>query len=113
PDGTRARSLQRESAWEIIDAFENLPRPGPLTAAAEAGRLSNYPVDRLRAASRRSTSRRETGAGQEEGTAAKVDADFDMLLEDLTDFLNSNEYLKAFLQDSLRRSRTLDRKSVV
>src|SRR5690606_28859701 len=68
---------------------------------------SIYPVDLLRAASRRIASRRDAGSAQEEGAAAKVDADFDMLLEDLTDFLNSNEYLKAFLQDSLRRSRTL------
>ena len=28
-------------------------------------------------------------------------------MTDLTEFLNSNEYLKAFLEDSLRRSRTL------
>jgi len=107
PDGTLAPSLEHESPWEIIEAFENLSMTAPLKEAAEDGRLSIYPVDLLRAASRRITSRRETGAGQEEGTAAKVDADFDMLLEDLTDFLNSNEYLKAFLQDSLRRSRTL------
>src|SRR5690606_3185280 len=106
PDGTLAPSLEHESPWEIIEAFENLAMTAPLKEAAEDGRLSIYPVDLLRAASRRITSRREGGAPQDEG-AAKVDADFDMLLEDLTDFLNSNEYLKAFLQDSLRRSRTL------
>ena len=107
PDGTLAPSLEHESPWEIIEAFENLSMTAPLKEAAEDGRLSIYPVDLLRAASRRIASRREAGAGQEEDGVAKVDADFDMLLEDLTDFLNSNEYLKAFLQDSLRRSRTL------
>src|SRR5690606_37574539 len=50
---------------------------------------------------------REGGTTQAESGETKVDADFDLLLEDLTDYLNSNEYLKAFLQDSLRRSRTL------
>src|SRR5690606_11249631 len=108
PDGTLAPSLEHESPWEIIEAFENLSMTAPLKEAAEDGRLSIYPVDLLRAASRRIANRREAGSGQEaEGSAAKVDADFDMLLEDLTDFLNSNDYLKAFLQDSLRRSRTL------
>ncbi|HEX6996491.1 MAG TPA: dynamin family protein [Gammaproteobacteria bacterium] len=107
PDGTLAPSLEHESPWEIIEAFENLSMTAPLKEAAEDGRLSIYPVDLLRAASRRITSRRETSSGQDDGAPTKVDADFDMLLEDLTDFLNSNEYLKAFLQDSLRRSRTL------
>lgn len=108
PDGTLAPSLEHESPWEIIEAFENLSMSAPLKEAAEDGRLSIYPVDLLRAASRRITSRREEGSGQDQDSAvAKSDADFDLLLEDLTDYLNSNEYLKAFLQDSLRRSRTL------
>jgi GTPase SAR1 family protein len=108
PDGTLTPSLEHESPWEIIEAFENLSMTAPLKEAAEDGRLSIYPVDLLRAASRRIVNRREAGSGQEaDGVPAKVDADFDMLLEDLTDFLNSNEYLKAFLHDSLRRSRTL------
>src|SRR5690606_34549861 len=108
PDGTLTPSLEHESPWEIIEAFENLSMTAPLKEAAEDGRLSIYPVDLLRAASRRIVDRRESGSGPEvESVPAKVDADFDMLLEDLTDFLNSNEYLKAFLHDSLRRSRTL------
>ena len=106
PDGTLAPSLEHESPWEIIEAFENLSMSAPLKEAAEDGRLSIYPVDLLRAASRRIMSRREDGAAQPDGET-KVDADFDLLLEDLTDYLNSNEYLKAFLRDSLRRSRTL------
>ncbi len=107
PDGTLAPSLEHESPWEIIEAFENLSMSAPLKEAAEDGRLSIYPVDLLRAASRRIVSRREGGTTQAESGETKVDADFDLLLEDLTDYLNSNEYLKAFLQDSLRRSRTL------
>ncbi|MGB7215115.1 MAG: dynamin family protein [Gammaproteobacteria bacterium] len=107
PDGTLAPSLEHESPWEIIEAFENLSMSAPLKEAAENGRLGIYPVDLLRAASRRIIGRRTGDGGATSDGETKVDADFDLLLEDLTDYLNSNEYLKAFLQDSLRRSRTL------
>jgi hypothetical protein len=106
PDGTLAPSLEHENPWEIIEAFEDLSMTAPLKEAADDGRLSIYPVDLLTAASRRIV----TGAGLAEGREAEQaggQADFDTLLQDLGDFLNSNEYLKAFLGDSLRRSRTL------
>src|SRR5690606_10459755 len=107
PDGTLAPSLEHESPWEIIEAFENLSMSAPLKEAAENGRLGIYPVDLLRAASRRIIGRRTGDGGATSDGETKVDADFDLLLEDLTDYLNSNEYLKAFLRDSLRRSRPL------
>ncbi|HEX7082206.1 MAG TPA: dynamin family protein [Gammaproteobacteria bacterium] len=108
PDGTLAPSLEHESPWEIIEAFETLSMTAPLKEAAEDGRLGIYPVDLLRAASRRIATRTEAGNGSgAEAEQPRGEADFDMLLEDLTDYLNSNEYLKAFLEDSLRRSRTL------
>ncbi len=108
PDGTLAPSLEHENPWEIIEAFENLSMTAPLKEAADDGRLSIYPVDLLGAASRRILAHSEGVAP----AAADADqpggqADFESLLGDLTDFLNSNEYLKAFLEDSLRRSRTL------
>lgn len=108
PDGTLAPSLEHENPWEVIEAFENLSMTTPLKEAADDGRLSIYPVDLLGAASRRILTHR--GAGEPGGPDAEQpggEADFDSLLQDLTDFLNSNEYLKAFLEDSLRRSRSL------
>ena len=108
PDGTLTPSLEHESPWEIIEAFEHLSMTAPLKEAAEDGRLSIYPVDLLRAASRRIQAHTEKGNGQDlEADQPRGEADFDMLLEDLTEYLNSNEYLKAFLEDSLRRSRVL------
>ncbi|HEU4616422.1 MAG TPA: dynamin family protein [Gammaproteobacteria bacterium] len=106
PDGALAPSLEHENPWEIIEAFEDLSMTAPLKEAADDGRLSIYPVDLLSAASRRIIA----GSGLADGREAEQaggQADFDTLLQDLSDFLNSNEYLKAFLGDSLRRSRTL------
>jgi hypothetical protein len=106
PDGTLAPSLEHENPWEIIEAFEDLSMTAPLKEAADDGRLSIYPVDLLSAASRRIMA----GSGLadlQEAEQAGGQADFDTLLQDLGDFLNSNEYLKAFLGDSLRRSRAL------
>jgi hypothetical protein len=108
PDGTLAPSLEHENPRQVIDAFENLSMTAPLKEALDDGRLSIYPVDLLRAASRRVQSRSDMNGGVELGDdELRGQADFDALLQDLTDFLNSNEYLKAFLEDSLRRSRTL------
>jgi energy-coupling factor transporter ATP-binding protein EcfA2 len=106
PDGTLAPSLEHENPGEIIEAFENLSMTAPLKEAADDGRLSIYPVDLLGAASRRIVTGADLADAQE-AEQAGGQADFDTLLQDLTDFLNSNEYLKAFLDDSLRRSRTL------
>ncbi|MBN1238514.1 MAG: dynamin family protein [Gammaproteobacteria bacterium] len=113
PDGTLAPSLEHENPRQIIEAFENLSMTAPLKEALDDGRLGIYPVDLLRAASRRVKSSAD-GNGSGNGSADedqdadfRGQADFEALLRDLTQFLNSNEYLKAFLDDSLRRSRTL------
>ena len=98
PDGSLVPSLEQEDPLRIIDAFENLAMSKPLKDAADEGRLKIYPVDLLRAASHRL---REAGPDEE---PARGQANFDAFLTDLTEYLNSTDYLVAFLGDSLRRA---------
>jgi len=99
PDGSLVPSLEREDPLRIIDAFENLAMSAPLKGAVNDGRLRIYPVDLLGAASKR--------LGGEDGEEARGQANFDAFRSDLTEYLNSTEYLVSFLGDSLRRARTL------
>lgn len=98
PDGSLVPSLEQEDPLRIIDAFENLAMSAPLKEAADEGRLKIYPVDLLRAASHRL---KEAGPDEE---PARGQANFDAFLGDLTEYLNSTDYLVAFLGDSLRRA---------
>ena len=100
PDGTLVPSLEQEDPLRIIDAFENLAMSAPLKRAAEDGRLKIYPVDLLRAASHRLSETSEESAA----VPVRGQANFDAFLEDLTEYLNSTDYLVAFLGDSLRRA---------
>lgn len=109
PDGSLVPSLEHDDPIRIIEAFENLSMSAPLKAAADEGRLRIYPVDLLRAASHRLASGEEAVAGEEglqESNVSKQ-ADFDAFLHDLTDYLNSTDYLVAFLGDSLRHAGSL------
>ncbi|KAA3615197.1 MAG: hypothetical protein DWQ01_00295 [Planctomycetota bacterium] len=110
PDGSLVPSLEHDDPIRIIEAFENLSMSAPLKAAADEGRLRIYPVDLLRAASARLQARDEEGLGQpldEEPIDPTKQADFDSFLTDLTDYLNSTDYLVAFLGDSLRHANSL------
>ncbi|MEZ5967414.1 MAG: dynamin family protein [Planctomycetota bacterium] len=99
PDGTLAPSLEQRDPERIVAAFERLAMSAPLKSASADGRLRIYPIDLLRAASRRIR-----GAEAE----APADADgFDRFLNDLTAYLESSDYLVAFLGDSLRRADAL------
>ena len=100
PDGRLVPSLEQEDPLRIIDAFENLAMSAPLKRAADEGRLRIYPVDLLRAASARL-------AGDDAPEAIQGQIDFEAFQRDLSDYLNSTEYLVAFLGDSLRRAQTL------
>ena len=114
PDGTLRPSLEHEDPSRIIQAFETLAMTGPLKEAADENRLEIYPVDLLGSASGRI---RHAMGENGDITAEAGDADhhdtpqvresFDRVLGELTDYLNSNDYLKAFLMDSLRRADTL------
>ncbi len=108
PDGSLVPSLEHEDPEKLIRAFTDLAMSAPLKAAAEDGRLQIFPVDLLDGASRR-IKQKQGDADAEEGSAPPPagQVSFDDLLVDLTDFLNSSDYLHMFLADSIRRSRSL------
>lgn len=104
PDGSLAPSLEREDPVRVIEAFETLAMNARLKSALEEGRLALFPVDLLRAASKRL----QQGLAHDDPKAGTGERDeFTVFLRSLTDFLNSTDYLVAFLGDSLRRARTL------
>ena len=105
PNGELVPSLEQSDPLRLIEAFENLSMSAPLKQAADEGRLRIYPVDLLRAASWRLKQGQTATGGDEE--AFQGQASFDTFLGDLTQFLNSTDYLNAFLHDSLRRARML------
>ncbi|QDU86066.1 Dynamin family protein [Planctomycetes bacterium Pla163] len=98
PDGSLSPSLEREDPVRVIEAFETLAMSASLKEAVEHGRLKIYPIDLLRAASRRL---------QPEENGEQTPDDFRAFLNDLTDYLNSTDYLVAFLGDSLRHGGAL------
>ncbi len=111
PDGSLAPSLESDDPIRVVQAFETLAMSAPLKQAADEGRLRIYPSDLLRAASRR-LGRQRPGAPSQDTESQGVwarggEADFDTFLSDLTDYLNSTDYLVAFLGDSLRRAKGL------
>jgi GTPase SAR1 family protein len=94
PQGNLVPSLEQQDPARLIKAFESLAMSAPLKNAADEGRLRIYPVGLLQAASQRL--RGQSGEGG-----------FDEFRSDLTDYLNSTDYLVAFLGDSLRRAASL------
>jgi len=100
-------SLEQREPERVVNAFEEFSMSAPLKAAAAEGRLQIYPIDLMRAAQRRL----RNGDGKKgEGNAAPsspVDARFDDFQHDLTEYLNSAEYLVAFMTDSIHRGETL------
>jgi len=113
PDGSMVPSLESDDPIRVVEAFENLSMSQPLKAAADEGRLRIYPVDLINAAARRLAnghSQDETASEakrEPDGIASSGQADFDVFMRDLSDYLGSSEYLVAFLGDSLRRASTL------
>ncbi|MEM7516728.1 MAG: hypothetical protein AAF368_07370, partial [Planctomycetota bacterium] len=104
PDGSLVPSLEQSDPDRIIEAFENLAMSGPIKEATDDGRLRIYPVDLLRSASRRLLE--QNGEAQTEADSPTL-VSFDTFLGDLTDYLNSTDYLHHFLGDSLRRATQL------
>jgi hypothetical protein len=104
PDGTLRASLEGRDPQQIIEAFERFAMSAELGTARSEGRLGIYPMDLLRAASRR-LRRVEANA---DADADEPSADvFDRFLVDLTEYLNGTNYLVSFVGDSLRQSRSL------
>lgn len=121
PDGSLRPSLEHSDPERIVQAFRDLAMTAPLKAAADQGRLKIYPVDLLGAAGSRLSAAREAAGLEDANTLVAPDAesepveprtirstaDFDQLMTDLTDYLNSSEYLREFLRDSLWRAGSL------
>ena len=103
PDGKLVPSLEQKNPLRVVEAFENFAMSAPLKRAAEEGRLNIYPIDLLRSASARLTGE-DTPQGENEFGGR---ASFDAFQRDLTDYLNSTDYLVAFVNDSLRRAESL------
>jgi len=124
PDGSFKPSLESESPEEIVRAFESLVMSAPLRKAAEEGRLQIYPIDLLNAASASlkdngtdsendsPDSEESSGEEKEEENAEIADTatsnnhpveSFSAFLNDLTEYLNSNDYLQEFIGDSLHQ----------
>ncbi len=101
PDGSLEPSLESRQPEQILEAFRDLTMSGPLRQAADSGRLRIYGVDLLTAASQRI----QGTTGKEKDAPAA--GQFGQRVGDLTDYLNSSEYLREFLSDSLRRTRSL------
>lgn len=110
--GELVPSLEQKNPEKIIEAFQDLAMSAPLKDAVDDGRLRIYPVDLLSAASGRIQANKESKGGAKQETSSVKR--FDNLRGDLIEFLNSNDYLKSFLVDSVRRgSSLLDQLQVV
>lgn len=109
PDGQLHPSLESRNPEEIIRAFESLSMSAPLRKAADEGRLKIYPIDLLHAAlSRMRSENSDTQSADEENRLVEDAAGaFKGFLQDLTDYLNSSDYLLEFMQDSLRQGKNL------
>ena len=97
PDGKLAPSLEQSRPEAVLQAFEQLAMSAPLKQAASEGRVRMYPVDLLHAAS--SVLQKRSPASQPAG--------FRAFRQDLSDYLASQQYVAAFLHDSLQRGLSL------
>jgi len=134
PDGSLTPSLESTNPGQVLDAFESLSMNPTLRQALEDGRLAIYPIDLLSAASRRlalsesmvnqagsealdlfdETSYDESEAVVEpaEALAGCRDDGFEPFLDDLANYLNSNEYVQAFMADSVKMAGELGQGTV-
>ena len=115
PDGTLRPSLESQKPEKIIEAFETLAMNAQLKDALDDGRLRIYPIDLLNSAA---AYLQQTEGQLTDDKRAKSDVDavsdgessdstFQTFREDLTDYLNSNEYFTGFVRDSLRQGEAL------
>ncbi len=97
PDGSLRPSAESEHPEKIIEAFTTLSMAGPMREAYEAGRVRIHAVDLQGAAS----------AFLSHSEENKSSAGFDAFIEDLTDYLNSSDYMREFVRDSIRQGHSL------
>ena len=98
PDGTLTASAESRSPKRILEAFTTLSMAGPMREAYQAGRVRLHAVDLLGAAA-------EFLSG--EPTENTHRPAFDDFIRDLTEYLNSSDYTREFIRDSLRQARAL------
>ena len=105
--GELVPSLEQSEPLRIVGAFEDFVMSAPLKAAVAEGHLRIYPIDLLRCAQRSLRAADGEPQEQEEATVDGQDVSFDDFQNDLTEFLNSDESLTAFMTDNLHRGETL------
>lgn len=98
PDGSLKPSAESERPESIIEAFKTLSMAGPMRRAYEQNRVRIHAVDLLSAAS-------SLLAGN--GTDDRQAHAFGTFQRDLTDYLNSSDYTREFIRDSLRQGNAL------
>ena len=98
PDGSLRPSAESEHPERVIEAFTTLSMAGPLREAYEAGRVRIHAVDLMGAASSFLSG---------EGDKSRHRASFDAFQQDLAEYLNSSDYTREFVRDSLRQARSL------
>ena len=102
PDGSLKPSAESEHPESIIEAFKTLSMAGPLRRAYEENRVRIHAVDLMSAASAMLTGQGNNGDGEGRQTHA-----FGAFQRDLTDYLNSSDYTREFIRDSLRQGNAL------
>jgi hypothetical protein len=117
PDGSLQPSAESQRPEQIIEAFTTLSMAGPLRRAYEEGRVRIHAIDLLNAASGFLKKTEPPAAGEDTTIAAsgahgangaeKSHHGFDAFVADLTDYLNSSDYTREFIRDSLRQGNTL------
>jgi Dynamin family len=105
PDGSLQPSAESQNPDQILEAFKTLSMAGPLRDAYEQGRVRIHAVDLLNAASSFLT-KDENGNGNGNGPDKQRTA-FDAFMRDLADYLNSSDYTREFIGDSLRQGHSL------
>lgn len=106
-DGTLMPSLESQHPEQIIKAFETLSMSASLRDAYDTGRLRIFSIDLLNAASKLLTAGPD---GDTNGDASM--ASFHNFTEELTSYLNSNEYFREFMGDSLKQGQLFCREVV-
>ncbi|MBT8148017.1 MAG: GTPase domain-containing protein, partial [Gammaproteobacteria bacterium] len=110
PDGSLGLSLEGSDPGKVIEAFQSLSISATLQQAIEDGRLNIYSIDLLKAASRRLSEKSRMTEASPAGAELDIAADsaevsasdgFDEFLGDLTSYLNSSDYLRDFMTDTL------------
>ncbi len=98
PDGTLTPSAESENPERVLEAFRTLSMAGPLRTAYDAGRVRIHAVDLMSAGS--------AILSRSDGKRKRLPA-FDAFQNDLIEYLNSSDYTREFIRDSLRQSQTL------